>query len=166
MALSHWGRVTHICVSNLTIIGSDSGLSPSRRQAIIWTNAAILLLHLEMSVKRQPCCLRLNVLNGDIARHGSTLAMVMQRPKRKRFVMASQALSGISLLQVELVAWSVLCHLITVSFIFSLIYTCTLYHALRLLLLAWFTWYLTLTSNHTIVYITKPMEVSAWFRWM
>ena len=26
--------------SKQTIIGSDSGLSPSRRQAIIWTNAA------------------------------------------------------------------------------------------------------------------------------
>ena len=32
--LTHWGRVTHICVSNLTIIGSDNGLSPGRRQAI------------------------------------------------------------------------------------------------------------------------------------
>ena len=29
--------MTHICVSNLTIIGSDNDLSPSRRQAIIWT---------------------------------------------------------------------------------------------------------------------------------
>ena len=42
--LTHWGRVTHICVSNLTIIGSDTGLSPDRRQAIIWTNAGILLI--------------------------------------------------------------------------------------------------------------------------
>ena len=40
--LTHWGRVTHICVGNLTIIGSDNGLSPDRRQAIIWTNAGIL----------------------------------------------------------------------------------------------------------------------------
>ena len=39
--LTHWGRVTHICVSKLTIIGSDNGLSPGRRQAIIWTNAGI-----------------------------------------------------------------------------------------------------------------------------
>ena len=38
-SLTHWGRVTHICVGNLTIIGSDNGLSPGRRQAIIWTNA-------------------------------------------------------------------------------------------------------------------------------
>ena len=42
--LTHWGRVTHICVSKLTIIGSDNGLSPVRRQAIIWTNAGILLI--------------------------------------------------------------------------------------------------------------------------
>ena len=35
IGLTHWGRVTHICVSNLTIIGSDNGLSPERRQAII-----------------------------------------------------------------------------------------------------------------------------------
>ena len=39
---THWGRVTHICVGKLTIIGSDNGLSPGRRQAIIWTNAGIL----------------------------------------------------------------------------------------------------------------------------
>ena len=42
--LTHWGRVTHICVSKLTIIGSDNGLSPGRHQAIIWTNAGILLI--------------------------------------------------------------------------------------------------------------------------
>ena len=34
----------HICVSNLTIIGSDNGLSPGQRQAIILTNAGILLI--------------------------------------------------------------------------------------------------------------------------
>ena len=42
--LTHWGRVTHICVGKLTIIGSENGLSPGRRQAIIWTNAGILLI--------------------------------------------------------------------------------------------------------------------------
>ena len=40
--LTHWGRVAHICVSNLTIIGSDNGLWPGRRQAIIWTSDGIL----------------------------------------------------------------------------------------------------------------------------
>ena len=42
--LTHWGRVTYICVNKLTIIGSDNGLSPGRRQDIIWTNAGILLI--------------------------------------------------------------------------------------------------------------------------
>ena len=46
--LTHWDRVTHICVGKLTIIGSDNGLSPGWLQAIIWTNAEILLIgHLE-----------------------------------------------------------------------------------------------------------------------
>ena len=44
MILTHWGRVTHGFVSKLTIIGSDNGLSPERHQAIIWTNAEILLI--------------------------------------------------------------------------------------------------------------------------
>ena len=38
--LTQWGRVTHIYV----IIDSDNGLTPSWRQAIIWTNARILLI--------------------------------------------------------------------------------------------------------------------------
>ena len=78
--LTHWGRVMHICVGNLAIIGSDNGLSPRRRQAIIWTNVGILLtrplgtnfrnqtfsfkkIHLKMSfAKWRPFCLDLNVL--------------------------------------------------------------------------------------------------------
>ena len=83
--LTHWSRVTHICVGNLTIIGSDNGLSPGRRQAITWTNAGLLLIgplgtnfneilfgiqtfsfkkmHSEMSSgKWRPSCLGLNVL--------------------------------------------------------------------------------------------------------
>ena len=85
--LTHWGRVTHICVGKLTIIGSDNGLSPGRRQAIIWTNAGILLIRplganfnemlIEIltfsfekmrlnvsSAKRRPFCPGLNVLMG------------------------------------------------------------------------------------------------------
>ena len=84
--LTHWGRVTHICVGNLTIIGSDNGLSPGQRQAIIWNNARILLIgplgtnfndisieihtfsfkkmHFKMSsAKWRPFCHGLNVLN-------------------------------------------------------------------------------------------------------
>ena len=83
--LTYWGRVTHICVGNLTFIGSDNGLSPGRRQAIIWTSAGILLIgplgtnfseiligiqtfsftkmHLKMSsAKLRPFCRGLSVL--------------------------------------------------------------------------------------------------------
>ena len=83
--LTPWGRVTHICVSNLTIIDSGDDLSPGRRQAIIWINAGILFIrsivtnfneisidirkflfkkiYLKMSsVKWRPFCLGLNVL--------------------------------------------------------------------------------------------------------
>ena len=42
--LTHWGRVTLISVGKLTITGLDNGLSPERRQAIIWTNTGILLI--------------------------------------------------------------------------------------------------------------------------
>ena len=92
MNLTHWGRVTHICVSKLTIIGSDNGLSPGRRQAITWTNVGILLIgplgtnfsemliemhtfsfkkiHFKMSSgKWRPSCLGLNVLTGLPIKH-------------------------------------------------------------------------------------------------
>ena len=41
---THWDRVTHICVSKLTIFGRDNGLLPGGRQAIIWTNVGLLLI--------------------------------------------------------------------------------------------------------------------------
>ena len=41
--LTHWGRVMHICIGKLTI-GSNDSLSPGRCQAIIWTNAGVLLI--------------------------------------------------------------------------------------------------------------------------
>ena len=84
--LTHWGQVTHIWLRKSTIIGSDNGLSPGRGQAIIWTNAGILLIrsletncgeiltkihtfsfkkmHMKMaSGKWRPFCLYLNVLS-------------------------------------------------------------------------------------------------------
>ena len=36
--------MTHICVGKLTTTCSDNGLSPGRRQAILWTNAGIMLI--------------------------------------------------------------------------------------------------------------------------
>ena len=43
-SLNPCGRVMHTCVSKLTNIGSDNGLSFGRRQVIIWTNAVVLLV--------------------------------------------------------------------------------------------------------------------------
>ena len=42
--LTHWGRVTHVCVGNLIIIGSDNGFLPGGLQGIIWTNVGTLLI--------------------------------------------------------------------------------------------------------------------------
>ena len=44
--LTHWGRVTHICVGSLAIIALDNGMSPDRRQAMIWTNAGMLIIRI------------------------------------------------------------------------------------------------------------------------
>ena len=85
LSLTHWGRVTHICVSKVIIIGSYNGLSPGRRQAIIWNNNGVLSIGLlgtnfseilieilifsikkmrlkVSSAKWRPFCLGLNVL--------------------------------------------------------------------------------------------------------
>ena len=101
--LSHWGRVTQLCVGKLIIIGSDNGLSPERRQATIWINAGILLIRplgtnfsdilieiqtfllkkicLKMSSAK--CCsfrLGLNVLRLDFAKNGTTHRRQMINP--------------------------------------------------------------------------------------
>ena len=44
IGLTHWSPMTHICIGKLTIIGYNNGLLPCRRQAIIRTNAGILLI--------------------------------------------------------------------------------------------------------------------------
>ena len=82
--LTNWCWVTHICVSKLTIIGSNNGLLFGWCQAIIWTNDGISLIgplgknfsetlikihtfsvkemHLKMSGKWRPFLLSLKVL--------------------------------------------------------------------------------------------------------
>ena len=93
--------MTHVCVSKVTIIVSDNGLSPGRRQAIIWSNAGILLIeplgtnfsgilieihtfsfkkmHLKMSSgKWRPFCLGLNVLTRAGAFWKSVLGIYFQ----------------------------------------------------------------------------------------
>ena len=86
LEFTHWGRVIHIFVGKLTNIASVNGLSPSRHQSIIRTNAEIMLIgplgtnfseilieihpvsfkkmHLKISSEKWPTfCLGLNVLN-------------------------------------------------------------------------------------------------------
>ena len=42
--LTHWGPVIHIYVGKLIISGSGNGMSSGQCEAIIWTNAGILLI--------------------------------------------------------------------------------------------------------------------------
>ena len=88
--LTHRGRVMHICISIVTSLVQIIAFSPDWRQAIIWTNAGILLfeplgtnfseslieiqtlsfkkIHFKMSSgKWRPFCLGLNVLRWELA---------------------------------------------------------------------------------------------------
>ena len=106
-SLTYWGRVRDICVSKLTITGSDNGLSPDQRQAIIWTNAGLLLIgslgtnfseilieiqtfsFMKMdlkvsSAKWRPFCLGLSVL---MRLHGTHMKATAQQPYKLLFCM-------------------------------------------------------------------------------
>ena len=92
LSFTQWGWAMHIYVGDLTIIGSDNGLSPGLGQVIIWTNVGILLIGplgtnfsgilIEIltfwfnkmclnvsSAKWRPFCLGLNVLNQKVCAH-------------------------------------------------------------------------------------------------
>ena len=111
--LTHWGQVTHIYISNITIIGSDNGLSPGQPQAIIWPSAGILLIgrlgtnfseisieihtfsfkemHLKMSsAKWLLFCLDINVLKMPIS------APIVQQNMTNMFVMKNGLWKAIS----------------------------------------------------------------------
>ena len=105
--------MTHICVGNLTIIGPDNGLSPGQCQAIIWTNAGMLLIglcgtnfsdiligihtfsfkkiHLKMSsAKWRPFCLGLNVLilcwSKCLMSYGITKPQWVDNPQSQKYM--------------------------------------------------------------------------------
>ena len=106
--LTHWGRVTHVCVSERGhhwFRTSDNGLLPVWCQAIIWTNAEILLISplgtnfneivieihtfsfkrmpLKMSSgKWRPFCLCLNVLKEHdyLCRNGESINYTPDTP--------------------------------------------------------------------------------------
>ena len=81
--LTQWGRVTHICVVNLTIIGLDNGLAPGRRQAIIWTNDGIVLIgHLgtnfsEILSEIHTCWFKKNAFENIVCE----MAAILSRPQ-------------------------------------------------------------------------------------
>ena len=105
----HWGQVRHICISKLTNIDSYYGLLPGQCQAIIWTNAGVLLIrivgtnfseilskiqtfsfktmHLKLlSGKWWPFCLSVNVLSvcgsdGCISHSGGSSRKLVKRPE-------------------------------------------------------------------------------------
>ena len=87
--LTHWGLTTHICVGNLTITGSDYGLSaPSHHLSqfcniVNWTNFNRILFEIRefwyrkinvkmSSVKSRLFCLGLNVLTLVVVSSGYT----------------------------------------------------------------------------------------------
>ena len=107
----------HICVSKLTIIGSDNGLSPGWRQAIIRTSAGILLMgpleinfseiviriqtfpfkkmHLKMAyAKWRPFCLSLNVLINNILHSCITVIMMWHTVKQSSHKSDGQAMKS------------------------------------------------------------------------
>ena len=132
LVLTHWGRVTHICVGNQTIIGFDNGLSPGRRQAIIWTNAGLLSIgllgtksseilieihavlfrkmHLKLlSAKWQPFSLGLNELNYlsvDIISHNRKhIRQIFTRWNSPTWIMCAYWVHSLMLIYCPAVQW-------------------------------------------------------------
>ena len=70
--LTHWGRVMHICIGNLTTIVSDNGSSLGRRQAIIWRNK------LHWNLKRcSYICIQENAFENVVW----AMAIILSRPQ-------------------------------------------------------------------------------------
>ena len=105
--LTRWGRVTHICVGNSTIIGSDNGLSPGRAPShylnqcwnivnrtlgnkLQWNLNAIETfsfkeMHLKLSsAKWRPFCIGLSVLRQMLGTEWAHNATVTNQPAAVR----------------------------------------------------------------------------------
>ena len=126
-ALTHWGRMMHICIIKLTIIGSYNGLSPGWRQAIIWANDGILLvgtlgtnfgeilseihtfsfkkMHLNMSsAKKRHFCLGLNVL--------MTQRSDIKRTTKEKIINSKGKINNFNIFLHATVGWNVICLII------------------------------------------------------
>ena len=81
--LTHWGRTTHICIGNLTVIGSDNGLSPGHYYITNFNEISIGIqafsfkkMHFKMSsAKWRPFGLGLNELKV------TELAAILSQPQ-------------------------------------------------------------------------------------
>ena len=97
--LTHWCGVMHICISKVTIIGSDNGLSPGRHQlsepmmgnCCFWTNFSEILIEIHtfsfkkmylkmLCWKWRPFCLGLNVLIQNMCLETTLLVLLPHLP--------------------------------------------------------------------------------------
>ena len=98
--LTHWGRVTHICVGDLTIIGSDNGLTPGQHQSTIWTNAGILLIRTLGNLKRNSYTpIKENAFENVVWK----MAAILSRPQCVNWI--NSMYEGISIVNEVLLGW-------------------------------------------------------------
>ena len=126
--------MTHICVGNLTNIDSDNGLSPGRLQAIIWTNAGLLLIgplgtnfneilieiltfslkkmRLKVSsAKRRPFCLGLNksMQLSCVVLWTKNVHLEFQRTFRVSIIMHCESIKNVCVFNIYLLASCSIC---------------------------------------------------------
>ena len=70
----------HICVGKLAITGSDDGLAPGRRQAIFWTNAAVLLIR-TLGTNFSDILSEINTLSNAFENVVCEMASIFSRPE-------------------------------------------------------------------------------------
>ena len=84
--------MTHICVGKLTIIGSFNGLSPERRQAIIWTNAELLLIE-PLGTNFSEILIEIQTFSLTKIREICEMASILSRPQCVKIVRVTGSLS-------------------------------------------------------------------------
>ena len=91
--------MTHIYVDNLTIIGSDNGLSPGRRQAIIWTNVGILLIE-PLGTNFNEISIGIFIQENALQNGVCEMASILSRPQCVKFVVKGRIDNKTTLIQI------------------------------------------------------------------
>ena len=73
--------VMHLCISKLTIIASDNGLSPDRRQDIYWTNAKVIGTKISETLINLHIFVHENAFEMFIGK----LGVILSQPQRIKF---------------------------------------------------------------------------------